>query len=641
MINFVKVRTKAFSIKIKFTLIAIMISLVSFGVAAFFSTRWLAIEIEGDYKEKATLIGTHIIHDLESSMLSRTHGEIFTTLDLYKSYKDVEEVRIFNTRSKEVFVEGESSSEAGVEEVIRTGEPFSFYKKIKNRKATAFIIPIRNKPECHGCHEKSEPLRGALLLSLNRTEMERYVGQQEQRFFILFGLIAAGTIFTTVIAVKRFFLNPLTAIQEGAEAIGKGDFTYQVPVGSRDEIGNLTENFNRMAQTLQNSFKEISRSQKEWEETFDRINDPIVVIDRDCNILKANHAFKETFGKFFSSPKTEEINKKCSDLFGTCLLSDCPHKISMQDRTPVTREIHNPETGKIFEISIFPYYSPEEAFRGSVAVMKDVTEKKENEMRLMMSERLAALGEMASGIAHEINNPMGTIAACTEALLNRMEKEKIGSILFENYLRIIQDEINRCKNITNSMLSFVKKRNDGKQDVEINEVVDKTLEMVNFQGRLKDVEVLRHYQEEIPVIHNDEGDLRQTFLSIIANAVDAMEGKGTLTIETGIIPSSPTLEDAILPIPTLEKGGSPHGVENPAPQGKGGFVFIKISDTGPGIPPHLINRIFDPFFTTKSEKGGTGLGLSIADKIIKENNGKIDVISEEGKGTTFTITLPI
>ena len=636
MINFVKVRTKTFSLKTKFTLIAIVISLVSFGVAAYFSTRWLAIEIEGDYKEKAILIGTHIIHDLESSMLHRPHGEILPTLDLYKSYKDVEQVRIFNTRSKEVFVKGESSPEAGVEEVIRTGEPLSFPNRIKNREATTFIIPIRNKPECHGCHEKSEPLRGALLLSLNQTEMKRYIGQQEQRFFILFGLIAAGTIFTTVIAVKRFFLNPLTAIQEGAEAIGKGDFTYQVPVGSRDEIGNLTENFNRMAQTLQNSFKEISRSKKEWEETFDRINDPIVVVDSDCNILKANRAFQETFAKIISLP--EMINRKCSELLGTCLLTDCPHQISMRDRIPVTREIHSEKTGKIFEVSTFPYYSPAEVFKGSVAVMKDVTEKKENEMRLMMSERLAALGEMASGIAHEINNPLGTIAACTEALLNRMEKEKIGSILFENYLRIIQDEINRCKNITNSMLSFVKKREDKKLHVEVNEIVEKTLEMVNFQGRLKDVEVLRQYQEEIPAIHYDEGNLRQAFLSIIANAVDAMEGKGTLTIETGTIPPILTLEKSV----RLEaEGGSPHGVENRAPQGKGGFVFIKISDTGPGIPQHLINRIFDPFFTTKSKKGGTGLGLSIADKIIQENNGKIDVVSEEGKGTTFTITLPI
>ncbi|MGZ3606128.1 MAG: sensor histidine kinase, partial [Thermodesulfobacteriota bacterium] len=562
-----------------------------------------------DYKEKAMLMSLHIIDDLESVMLQgNAHEEIFKTLAIYKGYKkEVEEVRIFNIQGKEVFSQEQGRPESKVAEVLRSGEPIHYYKEMNKRDVATFIIPIKNRPECYACHGKGDVLRGALLLSLNQTEMKRYIGQEEQRFLVLFGLIAIGTIFATLIAVSRLFLNPLKTIQKGAEAIGKGDFTTQLPVRTKDEIGNLTENFNRMAQILQKSFKEISRSQKEWEETFDRINDPIVVIDSDCNILKANLAFRETLGKF-STPNKEEINKKCSDLFGTCLLSDCPHKMSIRDRTPVTSEIYNQKTGKIFEISIFPYYSPEEVITGSVAILKDVTGKKEDEMRMMMSERLAALGEMASGIAHEINNPLATIAACTEALLNRMEKEKIGSILFENYLTIIQDEINRCKNITNNMLSFVKKRHDGKQDVEINEVLDKTLEMVNFQGRLKDVDVVRQYQEEVPMIHSSEGDLRQAFLSIIANAVDAMEGKGTLIIETG---------------------------------NNGNSISIKISDTGPGIPPHLINRIFNPFFTTKSGKGGTGLGLSIADKIIKENNGTIDIISEEGKGTTFTITLPI
>ncbi len=520
-------RMKALSIKIKFTMIAMLICLVSFGVAAFFSTRWLGTEIQNDYKEKAMLISLHIIDDLESVMLRNAHEEIFKTLDIYRGSKEVEEVRIFNTKGKEIFFQEQGPPEANVEKVLRTGDPVIFPKVMNKKDVTSFIIPIKNKPECYTCHGKTETLRGALLLSLNQTEMKWYIGQEEQRFFVLFGLIAIGTIFATVIAVNRLFLRPLRSIQNGAEAIEKGDFKYQIPVKSNDEVGALAENFNTMAQTLQRYFKEL-----------------------------------------------EEKNQQ----------------------------------------------------------------KKENEMRLIMSERLAALGEMASGIAHEINNPLATIAACAEALLNRMEKEKIGSILFENYLRIIQDEINRCKNITNSMLSFVKKKDDGKQDVEINEVLDKTLEMINFQGRLKDVDVLRHYQKEVPVIHNNEGDLRQVFVSIIANAVDAMEGKGTLTIETGIIPPIP-VGNGFKPFPT--KGGLPHGVENPGSQGKGGFVFIKISDTGPGLPPHLINRIFDPFFTTKSEKGGTGLGLSIADKIIKENDGKIEVMSEEGKGTTFTITLPI
>jgi nitrogen fixation/metabolism regulation signal transduction histidine kinase len=623
MINFVRMKTKVFSIKMKFTLITILISLVSFGVAAFLSTHWLAKEIEEDYKEKATLMGTHIIHDLEDSMLRRTHEEIFTTLDIYRSYKDVEEVRIFNTKSKEVFVKGESSSEARVEEVIRTGEPLHFYKKMKNREAATFIIPIRNKLECHRCHEKSEPLRGALLLSLNLEGMKYYIGQQEQRFFILFGLIATGTIFATVIAVKRFFLNPLTAIQEGAEAIEKGDFKYRTPVKSKDEIGNLIENFNNMSMKLQGLFFEIedknrklaeqytllSRSQKEWQDTFDCITDPIIVIDGDCNIVRANRAFVKTFEEFFVSPHDEPINKrKCYELFGACLLSDCPHKIAMSDRTPTIKEIHGQKTGRIFEVSIFPHDSSGGDFRESIGIFKDVTKRKENEMSLIMSERLVALGQIASGIAHEINNPMATIAACTEGLLKRVRNSQYDLPLFENYLKIIEEEVNRCTNITTSMLSFVRETNNEGKEINIHEVLDKTLEMISFQGRLNKVEVLKNYQKKSLVIHGNEGELRQVFLAVIVNSLDAMQDKGTLTIET---------------------------------RTDGNVVLIRVSDTGHGIPSGLINRIFDPFFSTKSEKGGTGLGLSIADKIIKENNGRIDVISEEGKGTTFTITLPI
>jgi signal transduction histidine kinase len=118
--------------------------------------------------------------------------------------------------------------------------------------------------------------------------------------------------------------------------------------------------------------------------------------------------------------------------------------------------------------------------------------------------------------------------------------------------------------------------------------------------------VIKNYKE-IPVVRGSEGELRQVFLAIVVNALDDMEDSGTLTLETGI-------ED--------------------------NMVFIKISNTGPGIPSKLISRIFDPFFTTKSEKGGVGLGLSIARKIITNHNGNINVISEKGKSTTFKITLP-
>lgn len=248
-----------------------------------------------------------------------------------------------------------------------------------------------------------------------------------------------------------------------------------------------------------------------------------------------------------------------------------------------------------------------------LGIVQDITEKKEKEMQLIMSERLAALGQMASGIAHEINNPLATIAACAEGLLNRIKKGQFGPELFENYLNIIDEEVLRCKGITTSMLSFVRKTAYEKKDVDINHMLDKALELIGFQGRLREVEVAKQYSDKL-IAMGSEGELKQVFLSIISNALDAMEDRGVLRLITGAIHAG-----------AAEDGTS---------------VYIKISDTGPGIPPELTAKIFDPFFTTKGARGGTGLGLSIAHKIIKDHKGSITVTSESGKGATFMITLP-
>jgi len=251
--------------------------------------------------------------------------------------------------------------------------------------------------------------------------------------------------------------------------------------------------------------------------------------------------------------------------------------------------------------------------------VQDITDKKEQEIRLIMSERLAALGQMASGIAHEINNPLATIAACAEGLLKRLKKGRFENELFQNYLDIIVQEVVRCKGITTSMLSFVRKTIYEKKEIDIHYVLDKTLELIGFQGRLKDVAIIKKYHGMLTA-HGSEGELRQVFLAIILNALDAMEDRGALTLETGICPSA-------------------SNVKSKEP-GEGGSIFIIISDIGAGIPPGLTEKIFDSFFTTKSEKGGTGLGLSIANKIIKDHKGSIHVTSEKGKGAAFRIVLP-
>ena len=612
MISLSKARAKFSSIKIKFTVITVLISLLSYGIAAFLSTQWLSEEIADDYKEKTVLMGTHIIHDLETAMISNNHGGISDVLNIYRNYKGVEELRVFNLKAQEIFFEEISPPESRVKETLETGKPIHFHKEINKKEVVSYVIPIVNKPECHNCHGKSEVLRGAILLSLNQEQMQQYIGQEKQKYFILFGLIAIMVGVATIIAVNRLFLKPLSLIQKGTEAIERGEFQYQIPVKSKDEISILGEKFNRMAQTLRDK-KEmlweqvmlLSRSQKEWQETFDSVTDLIAVIDNDFNIIRANRSFYE----YHSLPLFVEINKKCYEIIGTCSKSDCSHKKPLRNITPVADELADPKTGRILQISNFPCYSSDGDFIGSIFVAKDITEKKENEMKLILSERLSALGQMASNIAHEINNPLATIRVCAEGLLNRMKKDAFEPSLFKDYLKMIKEEVMRCNSITTNILSFVRKTSNEKKEIDINGVLDKTLEMISLQDKLREVDVVKIYNEEMLSYHGYEGELRQVFLSIITNALDAMENKGRLILETNM------------------NGGD--------------AMFVNISDTGPGISSNHIGLIFDPFFTTKLEKGGTGLGLSIANKIIKENKGKIEVISEEGKGTTFTITLPL
>jgi signal transduction histidine kinase len=222
----------------------------------------MAKGFEKRYKEEAMLVRTHIIHDLESAMKSGARGEISKVLNVYRTYEGVEEVRVFDLKGHEVFAEQKGPDEARVKEILKTEEIMQFDKEINGGPAVSYLIPIRNRPECNGCHGKAEALRGGLLLSLSLKEMKQDISRFRQRSSFLFALIAMVISISTIIAVNRLFLRPLNRIQKGAEVIGKGDFRYQVPVASHDEIGELAQTFNQMAIQLKESFESIQKSQE-------------------------------------------------------------------------------------------------------------------------------------------------------------------------------------------------------------------------------------------------------------------------------------------------------------------------------------------------------------------------------------------
>jgi PAS domain S-box-containing protein len=386
------------------------------------------------------------------------------------------------------------------------------------------------------------------------------------------------------------------------------DGTVRARVGTiRDvtEKKRAEDEREKLISDIREALGAVTRSQKEWQDTFDNITEMISILDRDNTVIRANRAFSENLGL---SPK-DVLNRKCYELMHHGALSPiagCPHQRTMREGIALSEEVYDRQTGKTLLVTTYPRISPENEVIGTIHIARDISEEKEREMKMIMTERLASLGQMAAGIAHEINNPLASVMICSEMLLMKVSQDKYDHVQFEKYIKTIDEEVQRCRDITTNMLAYSRQTSSEKQDIDIQQLLDKALDLVGFQGRLKNVQVTKRYGART-LISGNEGELRQVLLALVVNALDAMKNTGTLTLET---------------------------------EQEGAVCRLRIGDTGPGIPAEIRQKIFQPFYTTKSETGGTGLGLSIAYRIISNHQGSLDVSSELGVGATFTITLP-
>jgi len=224
---------------------------------------------------------------------------------------------------------------------------------------------------------------------------------------------------------------------------------------------------------------------------------------------------------------------------------------------------------------------------------------------VMKSERLAMIGQLAAGVAHEINNPLGSILLFVRLVLQKAPDE--GNV--RDNLERIEKETKRCQNIVQGLLDFARQREPKAEPLNINDILAKTIAIFENQVLFQNVEFVKQYQADIPLVNVDPSQLQQVFVNILMNAADAMKSKGRLTIKTEFFASDET-------------------------------VNIHFGDTGCGIRPEIIDRIFEPFFTTKGVGHGTGLGLSISLGIVQRHGGDITVNSAVDRGTTFTIKLP-
>lgn len=249
-----------------------------------------------------------------------------------------------------------------------------------------------------------------------------------------------------------------------------------------------------------------------------------------------------------------------------------------------------------------------DAFNG---MTEEIRKKRENESLIMLAEKRAAIGTLAAGVAHEINNPMNNLGFYATDLLERLKTEDIKDLyedgVIQDYLEIIKEQIDRCSEITRNLLRFSRESKMDVVPVDIYKVIQDILKLMDHKLKKQKIETEINVNIEGPIIMADESQVQQMLLNIITNAVDAMECQGKLTI-------------------SIEQVDE--------------YIRLKVKDTGHGIKEQDKARIFDPFYTTKPIGKGTGLGLSISQAIIERMRGSIEIYSEENKGTEVDIRLP-
>jgi len=347
--------------------------------------------------------------------------------------------------------------------------------------------------------------------------------------------------------------------------------------------------------------RKIIESKRNLEAIFDGIGDQLSIQSPDFEILRVNKSVIERHSTTF----TNLIGRKCYEAYyqKTSPCQGCPLSVTIGTRQPASSTLKFPEIEKVQQIFSYPVSDEQGKLLYLIEYVKDVTEEQRLKEQLIQSEKLAGIGILASGVAHEINNPLSGIIGMAEIVLEEEDPSKNRS-----YLMDILTCGQRIAEIVNGLRSYSRTAKGGELGaIDLHEVLETSLKMVQLATKSVPVEVIKKFQP-IEKIKANPGEIQQVFTNLITNAFQAMNGRGG-----NLILSSRSLKD---------------------------FVEIKVSDSGVGISPRYLNQIFDPFFTTKKTGEGTGLGLNIVYRIVTKYEGTIEVESTEGVGTTFTIKFP-
>ncbi len=543
--------------------------------------------------------------------------------------RDIEYIRIVNSKGK-VLAETDPLPDHPVnrDKAPHEGRPFSIAQKITELEGPLhgsghiidIYVPI--------AHEGKGV--GGFFLGVNTRRVNRrlakatYVGTA---FIIMTILI--GSLLTYL--MERRMRGSLKKLIQTTRHMARGHLAQRVKIEIGDEVQELGESFNRMAQALAEKKKELVKARNTMVSMFNGITSGIAYISKDYEIVHANRAYEEMLKDVTGCSFVK--GHKCYFLFRQeqDICENCPGKPAMKTGKPkdLEREIIL-KNGKrhVFWIHAYPVQDIEKNTVGFVEHIMDITQQrkledelktytehleeiaqeqtrklKEAQVHIVHQEKIAALGQIAAGVAHEIGNPLSALSSLVRALETESRNQNS-----QGKIKVMKEQIDRISQILREMTDFSRPTTHRKSLTHSNQVVQSALGISKYDRRLSGIHIITSLDNEIPALKLDGDKLLQVFLNIIFNAADAMNREGKLTVTSKL---------------------------------KNNSVSVQFEDTGPGIPEHLLSRLFEPFFTTKEVGEGMGLGLSVSYGIMQNMGGVIRASNRKGGGSVFTVEIPL
>ena len=466
---------------------------------------------------------------------------------------------------------------------------------------------------------------GTVRVGLSKRRMQAQISRTRWEL----GLLTLVTVVVAALAatvVARRISRPVQQLAEGAVAIARGDLNQRIEPVTDDEIGRLAAAFNHMAAQLSRERLALQTANAELRRGLDELADvkrytdnilasltnAIVTVDLDGRVVTLNPAAELMTG-FFTG---EVTGRYCTEVFAhtpdlaELLMETLANHLSAPATTLTLRRRNG--RGLPVEVSVAPLRGSEGKELGVIGVFRDLSRVRQLEDRLRRSDRLAAVGELAAGLAHEIKNPLTSLLTFSRHLPRKFEDVDF-RLKFQT---VVPRELERINGIVEGLLELARPARLTFKPVRLPALLERTIELYGARIEAQHVAVHREYSRDLPTIWADDDTLYQAFVNLVTNALDAMPSGGRLVLRARSVVGD-----------HLARGGGAGGRR----------VAVEIEDSGMGIAPAAVDRIFNPFFSTKN--GGTGLGLALTHKIVEDHGGSIDVRSTPGAGTTFRVVL--